>query len=224
MHTTAPQLFAAAHGEDCTGEGRCFYCGAPASEKYKQSGLFTAWRDVFDRNSPYRCRGCELSQSEKLPLPGYEKPQKTRTFSWLITPESVTPWSKSHIPAIREAALSPPDQLPWALAISTSGQKPIIYRTPVNATGLTVVSVQLEELSVSYRPSELRALIDHAATLTAVVGKLALSEPLSFQRARLLLEARIENLSWWDRRNEPLYRLAAHLAPSKKEQQDAGLI
>ena len=213
----ASSLWAIANGTSCKGEHQCFWCGAPASSPFKPGSGFTAWRDVYDRHSKYRCVGCELSQNERITLEGYEKKQKIRNFSWLITREKVSHFSKSHIARIREILLDPPKD-EWAFAISTSGQKPIIYKTPVNKKGASRFTVQLEEIQVHYSISELEDALNIATRISAIIGKKSLTEPLAFSRYRLLREASQSELSeWWDNYLRPICKLVAFITPSKKE-------
>lgn len=230
MYSSACQLLACAElGAERLdiGPHRCFYCGAacddqrPAKTWVKKT--FTDWPNVATPDSDFVCVGCTLASDERWLRPGAEKPAKRRNFSWLLTEAAAVPLTKRELDQIRAACLTPP-LAPWALTIADSGQKQLLYRTPVNLS-CESVTVQLETERVSFRPSDLQARLDLAARLVPGLGKSRLCEdywPAGMMLKLADIEPDAEALveAWLRVRGEPLSRLAAFLVPSKKENGD----
>jgi len=237
---TACELLCQALGHDYrSGPARCFYCGGPCAEANRTDGhrvvtlpdgrtkkvphvksTFTDWAAVAAPQSDWVCDGCLVAMREDArDVPGREgRPQKMRNYTWLITETRAAALTKADRPAIRSACLDPPTP-PFALCLAETGQKQVLYRTPVNAAR-DPVAAQLDELRVTYRTAELGERIRLAATLAphvgvsrlgspvAGAGMLRLADSLGDHRAAELLE------QWEHVRGEPLSRLALFLTPA----------
>ena len=225
---TVPELLACSFGITCFGSHRCFYCGASCDETYLSSeyvkGSFNGRGEVIAPGSPAVCAGCVLCLRESCDLiqitgePRNVRVAAMRAFSWLVTADQSRAGSKAHLAELRAVALNPPP-VPWALVLSDSGQKHLLYRGVVNHDGPPWV-VTLEGERVSYSPSELSCRMILCGQLIAATGKPALAEPVTIRLASSVIgryrdgELLVEN---WNRvRTEPLSRLAAWLSPKKE--------
>ena len=105
------------------------------------------------------CEGCLFSLHEKATIPGREARQKMRNYSHFVEGTTWTPCTKAE--EGREFVLSfltRPHQSQWLACVATSGQKHLIFRTPVNAPNGDLsrpVRVQVEEQFFSIVPDEL---------------------------------------------------------------------
>lgn len=208
------------------GTHNCFWCGLDCDDTIpvKVSGTFWDWDAVAYPRSPYQCAGCAEFLVEKREMSGYDKPQKTRNHSWFV---SSAPAVKSHtkrdIDELRHICLEPPTDVSWGLAIAESGQKHILYRTPVNHPGGDRIAVQLELLTVSYHPDELHEALVLCARIASVLGKPSLGGSLGVGHAISLSKSGMdpELVSEWNRQwNSPVCRLAAFLCPGKNDAYD----
>lgn len=153
-------------------------------------------------------------------MAGRDKPQKSRNYSWLITSDATTPYHKGQIADLRAICLSPPDP-PWALAIATSGQKVIVYRTPVNVDNSGWLSVQLEDRAIHYTAVALSQAIETASRIVRLSGKPALLQPCSHSLYDRLCDEYGDKDTdwivdrWFNRQSDPVLVLAAYLSPSK---------
>ena len=207
-HRTATSLLA-----DNQGDVSCFYCGSPADVPLKLSSSFVEWWSVSQPESDHICRGCEVALREKIDIPGKDKPQKTRNYSWLVTTDSATPYTKANKTELARILLSPPDP-PWAMALADSGQKHLLYRTPVNRQD-TLYRVQLEMRTVLYTVESLRDRLDLTRRIVAAIGHKGAKLPgvglaIAADDASLLEE-------WLEVEEQSLSALALFLTPSQKE-------
>ncbi len=216
---TATELLALSHGQPCAGPLQCFYCGAPCdrAHRLKLSEAFNDWWSVAFPNSETICNGCVIALDEKLDMPGRDKPQKTRNWSWLITASVARPLGD--IASIRNACLAPPSE-PWALAIAVSGQKHVLFRTAANDG--EPFTVQLETQAVTYTIAALTARLELAKRIAAASGKPALTNGLNTGLAMRLLDSlpMTDIDDWFSRAAEPINQLAAHICNSKLEIQN----
>lgn len=211
---------------DDTGPHACFYCGLPCSgalsTKQYVASTFNDWAAVGCPSSQHVCRGCVIALDEKLPVPGKDKPQKTRNYSWLTTASGRQHYSKADIAALRALCLDPPLP-PWALTIATSGQRHLLYKTPVNVSTGPEVTVLLENERVTYRPDALKQRLAMLLPIVAAVGKVApAAGPLELSHVmaieQLVGESATELAVAWDSvRDEPLSRLALFLSPNRED-------
>jgi CRISPR type IV-associated protein Csf1 len=231
MITTACQLLALAElGRERldVGDQRCFFCGAacdesrPAKKKVKKT--FTDWPSVANPSGDFVCAGCMLALEEKADIAGRSR-QKRRNYTWLLTAAAATPLTKAQLDRIRAVCLNPPEP-PWALTIADSGQKQLLYRTPVNHDRATV-TVQLETEQVTYRPAELAARYRQALDLVqGGIGKSKLLDEylpigLVLRLAQVYDDADVRLDAWRRVRGEPLSRLAVFLCPGKPKEDSA---
>jgi len=216
----APELMAIAAGITAHGAQRCYYCGSrcnglrPAAVK----PTFTGWSNVVCPGSDFRCAGCDLAMDEKRVMAGKDKPQKTRNYSWVITESECTHYTKSDIAILRVHCLYPP-RPPYAICIATSGQKQILYQTPVCIDSEQAV-IGMEGEVITYITDELASLVETVDALAAVIGKPTLTGDIETGHVIRVHEAMgdegIELLQAWERiRSQPLSRLAAFLAKPK---------
>lgn len=228
MSSSVPALYALAHGERCDGPLRCYYCGAPCDGTFPAGAYvkdsFTGRSEVANPGSPAVCRGCVLCLRESAEVPLIDGTRRAvtkaavRSWSWVVTSSSAVAASKAHLDALRAACLDPPAP-PFAIVLSDSGQKHLLYRGAVNRVG-DPVTVTLETLRVTCRRAELHSRLALCGRLVAATGKPALSEPPDARLGMAVVgryrdgEALIEE---WERAwQEPLSRLAAWLSPPKE--------
>lgn len=238
---TASTLFAGS--EHRSGQHSCFYCGAYCDGSHDAQThvkpTFTNRDIVAVPVSQYLCHGCYLSLgdgSADMPmLDGTIKAFTTprgmapRLYSWLLTAFERLAFTKAHIPLIRDiltdsAKLPEP---PFAVVLSDSGQKQLIFRAPV-AHERTAFPILLEDGQIVVEPIELARRIAITAPIVAATGKPALKEAPSIATWIAMqtyhggdARAPFEALEEWERiRVQPLSRLAAWLAPNKEEAQN----
>lgn len=220
---TFPELFATGLKKQLNpGPHRCFWCGASCDEQHRVSvsNTFWDWDTVAFPKSQFQCVGCCECLDEKRSIPGKDKLQKTRNYSWFASTKEAIPLTKAHLSTIRDLCLSQKQSEPWGLAIADTGQKHILFRTPVNEPNSRVVAVQLEQSTVKYHPPDLGEAIKFCARLGAVIGKPALSGPLTADFGYKLFSSGFDpqlietwNAVW----NSPMWRLAAFLCPGKDD-------
>ncbi|HZT79614.1 MAG TPA: hypothetical protein VFA26_05315 [Gemmataceae bacterium] len=231
MITTAPQLFRAALGLPLDdGPHRCLFCGAacgswhPAADHLRAS--FTGLGDVAAPASAHVCGGCVLCLRESCAVDLIDGTRgrpvakgAMRAFSWVLTARAALAASKAHLPLLRAACLDSPEP-PFALVLSDSGKKHLLYRGVV-CHDRQFVTLTLEGERLDYRPAELSARLDLAARLAAAAGKSALAGPPGLRLAAAVCErfADGEELfeQWETVYADPLSRLAVWLAPGRDE-------
>ncbi|MGE4195965.1 MAG: hypothetical protein AB7G11_02420 [Phycisphaerales bacterium] len=231
-----PELYARVHGVACLGSQRCYYCGAacgsgddgPVSTFVKDS--FTGRSEVVSPGSDRVCAGCLLCLRETASVPLIDGTVRQlakcamRSWSWLITAERAVAASKAHLRELRSACL---DGIaadgPWAIVLSDSGQKHLLYRGVVNHGVNPPWTVTLEGERIGYHPDALRSRISLCGRLIAATGKPALREPVGVNFAIDVIERYRDGESLieeWSRvRREPLSRLAAWLSAKKENAQ-----
>lgn len=219
----ATTLLAEAHDTPNAGGETCFYCGdiAGADSPLALSTSFVDWWSVARPDSGVVCRGCALALREKIAIDGKDKPQKTRNYSWFVTRREAVPLTKADKRRITEILARPPAE-PWALALADSGQKHLLWRTPVNFGGPAPWTVQLEETTLCYVPEALMERCRTARSVVAAVGHPgAAAAATATSLVRVFDEGGDAGLAAWEAwlgvRHEPLSRLALFLTPSREE-------
>ncbi len=198
---------------DCEGNVPCFYCGQPADVPLKLSSSYVDWWVIAQPESNVICRGCEWMLNEKREIVGKDKLQKTRNYSWFVEADKQTPYTKANKSEIAAVLLSPPSP-PWAFAIAESGQKHLLFRTPVNVERTPPFAVQLETETIVYTPDELRDRMALARQVVAKVGHKGAAQIT----AGFAIAAGVELTEQWERViGEPLTQLALFVTPSQKE-------
>lgn len=220
---TGPALFAVSQGVRCVGDYPCVFCGAPAATPYAPPDSFTA-RDTLVRPSArHVCVGCVLCL-EEVGVARYHDGSAypfTKAFrrmcSWVFSPVGATAATKAHTDYLRGVCLCPPAP-PFAISLTTSGQKHVLYRSVVNYAPDNVV-VTLEGDRVEYCPAQLSARLALCGRVAAATGKPALAEAPSSNVWRRVCERYADGESvcaFWDRVwADPVSRLAAFLCPNK---------
>lgn len=226
---TAPGLFALAHGARCEGPHRCLFCGGPCGEQHPSGDYlrdsFTGRDSLPCPGSLWVCAGCVLCFREAADIPlcdgttRHVKKCAMRAWSWVITGERVAAASKAHLDYLRGVCLNPPDP-PFAIALSDSGQKQLLYRGVV-CHSREAVTVTLETERVHYRPTELSDRIQLCSRLVAPTGKPALLEAPDARFGMAVLDYWPTDgetyLEEWGRvRETPLSRLAQWLCPNRE--------
>ncbi len=212
----ASALLAKAHGKAIAGKSPCFYCGNPADLPLVLSSSFNERYACAYPDSDSICQGCQIALDEKAVMAGRDKPQKMRSWSWLITADNAEPIAG--VARLRAVCLDPPTP-PWVLTVAVSGQKHLIWRAPVNLDNAVCV-VQMEMQRVIYRPTILRDRLDLAMRICSASGKPCLTEDMDVGLAMRLMDAGLsedELNDWFDRAAEPINQLAAHICPPKDE-------
>lgn len=234
---TAPQLFATAHGRKLNpGPYRCWYCGGSCDEKYPAELIVkptcTVRQYVAAPDSLYVCVGCIEAFNERAQIqvvgesilrgvpdhPEKPKPQKVRGYSWVITGSEAIAATKAHLVWLQETCLHPPDP-PFAICLTDSGKKHLIYLAPI-VVDRNHVSLVLEDRPINYSTEELGEAVTLTTDLVRAVGKKALAAEPDFGFYRQV-EDHFGDLSkaqmWADHRNHDVYRLAVWLTPGKKK-------
>lgn len=194
----------------------CFYCGDGCVNEYDPPSSFTGWSEVVSPGSRAICNGCAWQLNERREIPWKDKPQKTRNYSWLIERNKQTPLTKANKSEIAKILLTPPPE-PWAMALADSGQKHLIYRTPVNHDNSDELAVLLETEVITYDANRLRDRIDLAKQIVAAVGHKGAASP----SVTLAIAASGELAQQWLRViDEPITKLALFICPSTKECRD----
>lgn len=225
--TSVPSLFAAHAGVTCCGPMPCFFCGAKCDGTNKSDDYvrdsFTSRNDVVSPGSTAVCDGCVLCMRENATIAtisgGTRHVEKCamRAFSWVITKEKALAASKANIEELRSICCDPPVP-PFAIVISDSGQKHLLYRG-VTCWSREDVTVTLEMETVSYKPPDLIKTINLCTKLIAATGKPALSEPATQRFAQAVSDYFDEWESlldeWESIYGKPIARLGAWLSPGK---------
>lgn len=207
-----------------SGSERCFYCGSRCGESYSASqyvkNSFTS-RDTVC-GGDFVCAGCvcALNESATITLPDgtIRENQKTRCYSWVFSDAGAIAATKAHREWLLDKCLTPPDP-PYAICLSDSGQKHLLYRSFV-CHSRQVVTVTLEAMPVTYRTDKLKERMQLVVAIVASVGKPALVSPLTHRRQMAVVEklGTDTELSLWNQvQFDPLSRLALWLSPGKKE-------
>lgn len=229
---SVPELYAIAYGQACQGLLRCYYCGAACDGSHSAADYvrdsFTGVSGVACPGSTSVCAGCVLClrDAAEITLVNGEVRDMTRVavraWSWLITPDSALAASKAHLAEIRAACLGSlmGGDRPWAVVLSDSGQKHLLYRGVVNYGSSPVWSVTLEGERVDYRLDSLQTRLALCGRLVAATGKPALAAPVDFRFAASVMSRYTDGetlVREWDRvRREPLSRLTGWLSPNKE--------
>lgn len=224
---SVPHLLARAKGTNCVGPHSCFYCGAPCDDSYP---VVAHVRDTFTARSTVRCPGstaicqgcvfCWAQDADLIFVDGTTRSQqKVVLYSWVITSQFVRAATKAHINQLRELCLAPPTP-PYAIVLSDSGQKHLLYQGVVN-NNTNYLCVTIEGEPITYQPHALQARLNLIGPLVAATGKPALAEPITTRFGMAVMERYPKSgeqclLTWERMREEPLSRLAAWLSPNKE--------
>lgn len=219
------QLFALSRGVHVPrGNKHCFYCGAECDEEFPARDFvrptFTG-RDTV-RGGDFVCVGCALSVCGKIDVQFHDglvrENQMARTYSWVLSTHHAVAATKKHRDWLLGQCLDPPEP-PFAIIISDSGQKHLIYRGFVSRSRDTVL-LTLETELIAYRPCELSARLQLCKRVASVLGKPALSGHIGYRQQMMLTEHHGDEslpAAWLSVAEQPLTRLAAWLTPAKKE-------
>ena len=134
-----------------------------------------------------------------------------------------------HRDEMREACIHPPEP-PFAIVLSMTGKKHLMYRAAVNLQS-TACIVQLETDSVAYNPASLGPRIELCLAVSAAAQ--ASLRPFTQQKSPSLMDGlndhqliRLAGVSepllnaWQNVCREPLTRLALFLAPTQRKDDD----
>lgn len=227
--TTASQLFSS---KEDSGPCKCYYCGANCSGEFKSADFvkdtFTNRDIVMYPRSQHVCNGCveSLGSGEDI-MPMIDGSTKIREndrgmcprmYSWVITKGFRLAGTKAHIKQFRETLLNPPEP-PFAIVLAESGQKQLIFRTPVSMDR-NAFPILLEDERIDVVPDLLATYIDIAKPLIALFGKPAMLEAFGHNKYIMCHERYgsfdyIEN--WVRIQKKPLAKLAIWLSQSKKD-------
>lgn len=229
MLTTLSELFAIAHNLPIGGPHKCFFCGCACGDAETAATWVKATCTVRQYakapQSQYVCRGCAASMNEKATVHvfGEEAPRdgkRVRNFSWVVTPDGATPYTKSHIAELQRICINPPEP-PFGIVLADSGQKHLIWMGLANHDRQHV-ELMLEDEQVSYVPAALAPRIVLAEHIAAAAGKPCLAEQPSFAMWRECVsvygDAQLAD-EWAAVWAQPLSRLAAFLSRGRKDLQ-----
>lgn len=217
---TTPQLFAQVAP---VGPHRCFYCSGQCTDEHLSADYVKSSFTGLDSVtlSKFICGGCIVAMLEGIEIVnanGETKTnQKTRGYSWIVTRTKRLACTKANRDLLLSVCLSPPEP-PYSICISDSGQRHLLYRTPV-CWSREMVTITLEGEPITYRPVELKSRIYLCKQLAAATGKPALMEPMTPQTAMRIFDyydGDMQLASWMAVCGEPLSRLAVWLCPPKE--------
>jgi hypothetical protein len=217
------------------GHNQCFFCGAGCDDTYQAAdyikNTFTNYDGVASPGSKYACCGCTLAmgwgEDEIGLIDGTVKVRENprgmapRLYSWLLTANKRIAFTKAHIPLIRDILCRNPPEPPFAVILADSGQKHLIFRTPV-AMSRDMFPVMLEEEIILVSPALLEERIAITTPVVAATGKPALKESVTAGTfiAYYQYHGNTDALETWQMvQGQPLSRLAAWLAKNKEEAQ-----
>lgn len=221
---TASRLFAKDSGTES-----CYICGCPCGRNIATKDFikqtFTNRDIVINPAGEYVCNGCVLSMREKfdLTLCDGEKRinQRVRLYSWVLTESTQTAASKAHLDFLLKSVIQPPDP-PFAIILSDSGQKHLVFRGVVNYSR-EVYIVSLEDSHYEIRRSELTSILTVCKKIIAAVGKMArtkIDTPYGYKSIMAFYGvAEAEKiLSEWDAiKYNPAINVIWWLAPNKEK-------
>lgn len=207
------------------GSERCAYCGQPCGTSHA-ADIKKTWSDWPSLSNPegrHRCRGCEIAMDERRSMRGKEKPQKVRTYSWLIKSDGeMQPATKGDMGLMRDWCLNPPVP-PYAVSLSSGGQKHFLYRA-VACLSKHHRTVFLDGEPISYYPQEMESALLLADRISAATGKVCLASPLEVGAAARIFDywSDAETIvgSWSVTQTTPLGRLVSFLAMPKKKAEE----
>jgi hypothetical protein len=234
LNLTASKLFAGSRHNP--GDHRCYFCGADCDDSYLTKDYV---QDIFSNRdivkfpaSKYVCRGCVESLGwggdEMLMLDGSIKKRENvrgmapRMYSWVLTRDNRVAFTKAHMFLIRDILCNNVPEPPFSIIIADSGQKQLIFRTPV-AMSRKIFPVMLEDEVIEVTPALLRKRIALVTPIVAATGKPALLDKLTTGTfiAYEKYHGNIETLELWQKiQHEPLSRLTAWLSKSKEDAQN----
>lgn len=224
---TASYLFAPE--QYISGNYVCFYCGLSCDDTYKTKqyvkDTFTNRDIVKYPGSEYVCGCCVASMAtfaETVLIDGEVKKDgrsgAPRAYSWILTKHGNTAFSKKHMDYLRSVFNSPPTP-PFAIVLSDSGKKQLIFRAPVNYDVSNFI-VQFEDDQVLVDIHEWKRILPIATKLSAAVGKKALLDPCNFNTCLSCInyfgdEQPLEQ--WLAVYNTPVAKLAAWVCKGKDD-------
>lgn len=144
-YITASQLFARAHGAECTGIWKCHWCGAPATNEFLHDDPppipFTRSRSTaLHPNEKYVCLGCwhwhMKSVSVRFLSGGLKDRQEARHHSWWVTETEAVALRHGHATdaaALYEKLLRPPKHFFLALRVFGEGVDALLQLARVNS-------------------------------------------------------------------------------------------
>lgn len=211
------------------GNLKCFYCGIDCDEQYKKSDFvkktFTNRDVVKFPGSDYVCGCCVESMRTGGPdiilIDGDTKTGRSATprmYSWVLTKEKTVGFSKRHLDFARGIILNPPDP-PFCVILADSGQKQIIFRSPVNYDKNQFM-ILLEEKEIEVVPKLLSDYIGKATIVSAACGKKSLLNPDEFNNWKNIIDlyqSELPLVEWLKIYSSPMGELAAWLCPGKEE-------
>lgn len=230
---TASMLFS---GEiKSEGENTCYYCGAICSDEYLSEDYvkdtFTNRDIVKAPASQYVCKGCVLAMGQGDDLMQMidgtvkertnDRGMQPRMYSWVLTSGKRIAATKAHMKQIRDVLMSPPDP-PFAIVLTDSGQKQLIFRAPV-ALSKNVYPVLLEDEEIIVDKNRLEYLQTLTLPIVAALGKPALLGEIgiaSYVRYDEYHGNTDALEEWVSIRDQPICRLAAWISKSKEEAQN----
>ena len=224
---TATELYAPNLVE--RGDHFCFFCGASCTDKFAAKKFvkptFTELDLVARPGSECVCGPCIHAMSghaETVDLDGEVRTGRAgapRMYSWLLQgTKPPVAFNKRHMGFVRKLVLAPPAP-PFALVLSDSGQKQLMYRAPVN-TRKGPYRVLLENEIITVDTGQLQAAMEAALFASAAIGKKALADPdtavcymacVDFFGDETVLE------DWLRHYQTPQGRLAAWIAKGKED-------
>lgn len=220
----APHLYIA-------GEHRCFFCGLSCDETHTKKqyvkDTFTNRDIVAFPGSDYVCGCCVASLDTIVETKLIDGEVKTgrggapRTYSWVLTENGNSAFSKKHFCFARETISNPPEP-PFSIVFADSGKKQIIFRAPVNYDR-EIFSIQFEEEQIEIRGLQFEEYLNIATRAAAAIGKKALLSPDEFScfLACDKLYGTTDVLEKWiEIYTQPMAKVAAWLCESKGSQNE----
>lgn len=229
---TATQLFALARGAEVRhGPHRCWFCGGSCDDTYPAEVIVkdrcTVFASVAAPGSDYVCGGCVAAHDEHAEVTlvdGEVRPDsRVRLYSWYVdTERALALVAARHRDDLERLLLDETAVcVPYALCITTRGQRHHLYETPV-CLDLQAPVCTLDGEVLYYDRAALREALRYAEMISASLGRLALTRrPRAVDHLRLFADwgALAEEAgAWWRLRwRAPEARLAAVIVRPKEE-------
>lgn len=206
----------------------CVFCSGNCSNNYKAldyiKKTFTNYNLLKNPDGVYICNGCIESISSKnikeliMPDGEIKKDQSARTYSWVLTKKEKWAYSKRHIMELRKRVLNPPNP-PFAIIISDSGKKHIIFRSPIAFDKINY-SLQFEEEIIQINTEQLKERIILCEKIIAFCGKKGVLVYDNFRVSKYCLSSGMVEekllINFLNVKEEQLTQLAVFLSQNKE--------
>jgi len=161
---TATQfLYAVATGNSIPAGEQCWLCGGNGAGGPLREFVKDTFTDHDKAKCPtskfvcIACAWCAAEENEELTRKlNADRPQKIRGYSHFVIDGQWHVFTKSHKREMRQLLCAPPNG-DWLAVVADSGQKHLVFRSPISIGSNAVVQFELKQ--VRYEPPALNALV-----------------------------------------------------------------